>query len=298
MSFTLYFAGSNGPEFDTLMRDMGCDRLFSQLNDRKHINNFIDTGKHAKLFIDSGAYSVKHSGKTVTLDGYIDYINQIGEDVTCFANLDVIPKTRDLHELNECANAGFENFMYIQQHCKYADKCMAIMHIGESQDILYRYIEYFKQHPQLKFFGLGGVAQLDSESSMRHAIKFCNTIKSQIPYAQVHLFGYTRLNELKYINCDSVDSTTWIKASIYGTVLTPWGRLNISDRRSGAKDSVHNYDTMSRDVVYKFIEDLGFTVDEIKNDSKRRTEYNLRYLMRFAQEYKYTPHKTTKKSII
>lgn len=298
MSFTIYFASTNGPEFDKIMHNMGCDRLLSQLNDRKHIDKFISVPNHTKLFIDSGAYSVKHSGKTATIDDYINYINQIGEDVNCFANLDVIPKTKSLHELNECANAGFENFMYIQQHCKYAHKCMAIMHIGESQDILMKYIEYYKLHPELKFFGLGGVAQLDSESSMRHAIKFCNTIKAQLPYAQIHLFGYTRLNELKYINCDSVDSTTWIKASMYGTILTPWGRLNVSDRRLAAKDSVHHYDTKSRDVIYKYIEDMGFTVDEIKNDRNRRTEYNLKYLMRFVHEYKYTPHKVTKKSII
>jgi len=296
----MYFAGSQGEEFDKTMLDMGCARLFSQLNDRKQILKHLDLlkDKDNKLFIDSGAFSAKNSGKHVDLDSYIAYINEIGERVTCFANLDIIPNSSDMVELARCAELGFNNFMTIQKECKYANKCMAVFHKGDPVEILYRYIYYYQQNPRLNFISLGGIAGADPSTATEFAAKYCDIIKQHLPNVKIHLFGYTRLNDLHYINCDSVDSTTWIKASIYGTIITPWGRLNISDRRLAEKGSVHNYDHKSKAAVYDFVKTLGFDMSELKVNPSKRIEYNVKYLLNWCERYKYTPMKHRKKALI
>lgn len=50
MSFDLYFAGSQCKEADELMVNLGCNRLFSQENDRKNISNWQKYKKHFSSF--------------------------------------------------------------------------------------------------------------------------------------------------------------------------------------------------------------------------------------------------------
>lgn len=300
MNFTMYFAGSQGEEFDNTMLDMGCARLFSQLNDRKQIARHLDliTNRDNKTFIDSGAYTAFNSGKDVDLDNYISYIDEIGENITCFANLDVIPKGTDTASIKEGCEEGYKNFIYIQEHCKYGYKCNAVYHRKDPVEYLYKYIDIYKQNPKMNYIALGGMATTYSEDAFRFGHKYCAIIKKHLPNVNIHLFGCTRLNHIEHIKCESTDSTTWIKASIYGTVITPWGRLNISERRSDEACSVHNFDLKSRAVVYAFIESLGFTIDEITNDPEKRIQYNVKYLMEWCKNYKYKPVEKLKNTLI
>ena len=300
MEFTMYFAGSQGEDFDKEMVDMGCDRLFSQLNDKKHISKHLELteNKPTKTLIDSGAYSVVSSGKTVDIDKYIEYMEAIGDRVTFFANLDVIPLSDEHQELLRCADEGFINFEYIYAKSTFRDKLCAVYHEGEPFEVLERYVNFYKEHPSMHYIALGGVVDSSAPSTYEFCRKNCLYIKKHLPYAKIHLFGYTRLNDLQTINCDSVDSTTWIKASIYGTIITPWGRLNVSDRRAGERDSIHNLPVDARNRVYDFIENMGFTVDEVRNDPKKRVAYNVKYLLDWCKNYKYAPRKVNKKSLI
>lgn len=300
MEFTMYFAGSQGEDFDQEMIEMGCDRLFSQLNDKKHISRHFELieNKPIKTLVDSGAYSVASSGKTVDIDKYVDYMETIGDKVTFFANLDVIPLSDEHQELLRCADEGFKNFEYIHTRSTYRNKLCAVYHEGEPFEVLERYVQFYKAHPEMHFIALGGVMDSSAPSTYEFCRSNCLYIKQQLPYVKIHLFGYTRLNDLQTIKCDSVDSTTWIKASIYGTIITPWGRLNVSERRAHEKDSIHNLPTDARNRVYKFINDLGFTVDDVKQDPKMRVKYNVKYLLNWCKNYKYAPLKFERKKLI
>lgn len=291
--FTLYFAGSGGEELDTEMISLGCSRLFSQLNDKKHINRHLELlrGTSNKLFIDSGAYSAKNSNKKVVLDEYIRYLNTIGDDVTMFANLDVIPRTSDLEELRRCAEAGYDNFVRITENVSHPDKCVAVFHQGEPIDALDRYIRYYKDNKSLKFFGLGDVADIkgsDGKDSKRFVSTYCDYIKKELPYIKIHLFGYTRLDDLCSINCDSVDSTTWVKAAVYGKILTPYiQQLNVSEKRRFVGDSLHNINVIDRELIYNDILSKGFSIEEISNNVQARMRYNVLYLLDWVKNYRY-----------
>ena len=95
----LYMAGSTFEGLNDWMRDKGYDKLFSQINDRQEILDWVEYKKEhhtdSKLFIDSGAFSVHtapartgKNGKVIKLpyttddgkldvDAYIDFINEI-----------------------------------------------------------------------------------------------------------------------------------------------------------------------------------------------------------------------------
>ena len=79
MSFDLYFAGSQNRASDEAMFKIKCCKLYSQLNDRKRGELWLQHNKEhndIKVFVDSGAFSAWSKGKTIDVDDYIDYINQ------------------------------------------------------------------------------------------------------------------------------------------------------------------------------------------------------------------------------
>ena len=72
MGFNLYFAGQQAKDVDVYLQQKNALRLFSQVNERKGIEEWREAGHADKLFIDSGAFSVAHNGKTVDIDVYIE----------------------------------------------------------------------------------------------------------------------------------------------------------------------------------------------------------------------------------
>lgn len=122
MSFDLYFAGSQCKEADELMVNLGCNRLFSQENDRKNISTwqkYKNSRRHqykGKIFIDSGAFSVHTKGIELDVDGYIDYINSIDDDICLFAQADKIPgefgKIKTRTQISEAPKLSWENYIY------------------------------------------------------------------------------------------------------------------------------------------------------------------------------------------
>ena len=87
-NFTLYFAGCGT---STTTMDLGncCGRLFTFADGPKGVDKQIDK-YGGRIFIDSGAYSIARSGRSVTIDDYIEYINRTDQPEV-FASLDAIP---------------------------------------------------------------------------------------------------------------------------------------------------------------------------------------------------------------
>ena len=94
MSFDLYFAGANNSATDDYFISNNCNRLFSQLNDRKLIQRYVQAKKDGwtgKLMIDSGAFTLHRSDKKVDVDKYIDYLNEYHDYFDYYIQLDHIP---------------------------------------------------------------------------------------------------------------------------------------------------------------------------------------------------------------
>ena len=83
MSFDLYLAGGKAKTPDDLIIKRSCDVLFSQINDRKDIQKFLELMNNNKLFIDSGAYSAWSKNKHIDVDDYIKFINGLKISKNC-----------------------------------------------------------------------------------------------------------------------------------------------------------------------------------------------------------------------
>ena len=109
--FDLYFAGIQALELDQYLAGKNCHRLFSFADmSKKRLELYNET--QSKLFIDSGAFGVAHSGKEITLDEYIDFINNTPRG-TIFAALDVIPVEKTTHTTIESAEQSWKNYIYM-----------------------------------------------------------------------------------------------------------------------------------------------------------------------------------------
>ena len=302
--FTLFFAGGLTKEPDNYMMKNGCSRLFSQLVDKNGINRWTEflscAGKDtaSKLFIDSGAFTAKTQGVVIDVRDYVKFLNDNGEIVNRFANLDVIPNSQSYADIAEGAEKGYQNFMYIMENCKYREKCIAVYHKNDPVSVLHKYIEFYKLHPEMKYFALGGIVGGDPSSATEFAVKYCDIIKRELPNVEIHLFGYTRLRNLPYIHCDSVDSTSWIMAASGGLVRTKFGILPVSDIQKKMKSSVHNYPKKTLDAFVEYVETRGFTLKQLSEDYKMRMIFNIGVFKEWADNYVYLGHKKTKTSLI
>ena len=93
--------------------------------------------------MDSGAFSVHHSGKTIDIDEYIEFINNTPK-VNLFATLDEIP----FPELNSAtasksAETTWNNYCYMLKHVKpeYRDKIVPVYHFGEPVSYIHKIID-------------------------------------------------------------------------------------------------------------------------------------------------------------
>lgn len=298
--FDIFFAGSQAKEIDDMIMENNYCRLFSQIGEWKGILDWVEcikSGKtKSKLMIDSGAFSVKTRGITVDIDKYIEKMNQIGEYIYCFANLDVIPDSPKHEDVYNGAKQGWENFLYIQKHCKYKEKCMFVYHRHDPKEFLESAIQYYKENPELKYFALGGL--IETPNTFEFICEMCDRLKKELPYVKIHLFGYTRLKRLQYFNADSTDSTTWLQVGALGYIITPWGNLLVSEKKKFDKDSIHSLEPGARDVVLKYITDQGYTLQDLEINYKSRMMFNIQYFVDFAKQITYTPIKTKKKKLI
>ena len=300
MAFDIFFAGSQAKEIDEMIADNNYCRLFSQLGEWGGILNWVEwikSGKtKSKLMVDSGAYSAKTQGIEIDLPNYVEKINLVGEYIYCFANLDVIPNSSSHLDIYESAKKGWENFMYIQTHCKYKEKCMFVYHRHDPTEFLDCAIAYYKNNPELHYFALGGLVALPSTFDFVRDV--CEKIKKELPNVKIHLFGYTRLNKLPYFNADSTDSTTWLQVGALGYIITPWGNLRVSEKQKYHKDSIYSLETSAKEVVINYIKDRGYTVEELEKDYKKRMMFNIQYFVEASKNIKYIPTTVKKRKLI
>lgn len=92
-----FFAGSGHQDSTQRKKDLQSSQLLSQLNERKEAMEWVEFLRKnpdykGKLFIDSGAYSAYTKGKEVDVDDYIKFINETGDVVFVFAQVDKIPQ--------------------------------------------------------------------------------------------------------------------------------------------------------------------------------------------------------------
>lgn len=163
--------------------------------------------------MDSGAFSVLYSGRTVTLEEYIRCCQEkLAEDKTlveCIA-LDVIRDWRQSLRNTELMWAA-------------GVPAIPVYHIGEPEDVL---IGYARDYPKIAIGGLGWLRG----SAVRK--QYAEQCFARVWPCAVHGLALTGEEILQCVPWHSVDASSWVAGPRYGTWRVyaggrnQWGRLS------------------------------------------------------------------------
>lgn len=294
MAFNLYFAGQQIKEVDEYLQSKSVLRLFSQVNERKRIEEWRQGGYSNKLFIDSGAFSVAHNGKTVDIDQYIQYIND-RPDIPIFVELDEIPfPVLNSETAKKCSEGSWRNYLYMKERVTHPGYLLPLYHFGEPKDALRRILNTEVDGKLPEYIGIGGRHGVSTNLQDKYFHEIFSIIKaSKNPNVKVHAFGMTVIKLLEKFPFYSADSTTWLQLGMNGNINTKsYGIVNVSEKGKYNKDNVNNFNEKAKKAIIEEIESYGYTLEEVATNYKSRLKFNIDTMYDWAQNYQYQGPKT------
>ena len=222
----------------------------------------------AKVFIDSGAFSAKSLGVDIDINEYCNYIKR---------NLDIIRTEDDVVMASVLDGIGdplktWQNQLYMEQQ---GAKPLPCFHFGEDE----RYLEwYVERYP---YITIGGMVRTKAEDVIWWLDRIWNRYLvdgAGRPKLKVHAFGVTTVSLMERYPWHSVDSSSWIQATSFGSIYTPeYGPLAISDKSPSRHDSGRHISTLSnieKAKVFEMLEAKGFSYERLSTTYQSRAGYN------------------------
>lgn len=232
---------------------------------------FVDAMRmdNVQVFLDSGAFSAYTLGVDIDLPTYCDYIKRnrdlwrVEDGVVMASVLDGIGDPLKTYQN--------------QKHMEFLGaKPLPCFHAGEDE----RYLEYYIQN--YEYITLGGMVGSSSKQLCiwldRMWEKYL-TDGSGRPRLKVHGFGITSIPIMERYPWFSVDSSSWIQAAAFGSIITPkHGPLSVSSKSPSRHDAGQHISTLTpieQDYVLRMLEEKGFTYERLSEVYESRAAYNL-----------------------
>lgn len=297
MSFDLYFAGIQALELDEYLSSKNAHRLFSYADKpKKRLQMFHDT--QSKIFMDSGAFGVAHSNKEITIDEYIQFINETPR-VNLFACLDVIPWPQlDTHTAKESAEKSWENYIYMLEHVKpeYKDKIVPVYHYGEDFKYLFQILKGYNGYKP-KYIAYGGRGGVHTNKLYESLDQFFKIIKEEYPEVKTHAFGITVLKLLEKYPFTSCDSTSYLKTAVNGSIYVECFTKTIKISKQTIKDPLNylHFNDHLKEIIEKEVKQYGYTIEELQESFRSRFKFNIDYFLRWQKKYKFEQKDSIKK---
>ncbi len=170
------------------------------------------------IFLDSGAFSMFTQNEHVDLVDYARFIYKQRDIIEVASNLDAIGNSlgRD-KEGNEAAKATYANQKQLEQWLKPQGLgVQPVHHVRDKDDWLRRYLD-----EGYNYIFLGGMVP-ENTATLRvwldHIWHNYLTNEDGTPKVKVHGFGLTTLELMFRYPWYSVDSTSWVLASRFGSI--------------------------------------------------------------------------------
>lgn len=295
MAFNLYFAGWGSKDADEYLRSKQAHRLLSWVNEGRVIDWWENDGLADRLFIDSGAFSVAHSGANVNIDNYICFIKS-NPNILNWAELDVIPYPILNNETAKyCSDKSWENYVYMREHID-TTNILPLYHFGEPKNGLRRILNTEVCGELVSYIGVGGRHGVSVDEQIKYFNEVFTIIQeSRNPHVKVHAFGITVPKILNNFPFYSADSTTWLQTAINGFILTEdLQTVMISD---GTKFNKLNVQTMPKEAmcsVLQLVDKYGYDYFKLCSDYKVRLRFNIDIMLNWEKHYIYTGPKKFK----
>ena len=236
---------------------------------------------NCNIICDSGAFSSwnlaqreKRNGNSnwkkylIDIDEYAEFIEKHKDIIFRAVNLDVIPGEQgqipSQEQVIEAAEQGWKNYLYLK---KKGYDTIHVFHQGESFDYLDRMLKncnYIGISPCNDYSDNKKFAWLD------HIFRYI--MKSNNPKIKTHGFGVTSKKLVERYPWWSCDSSSYSLTAAMGSVITPWGRVYVSDQNLGDKDHILNRPQEIQDHINKyFMEHVGYNIQSMTRKSKEYT---------------------------
>lgn len=232
---------------------------------------FVDDMRreNAKIFLDSGAFSAWTLGVTLSVAEYCAYIDR---------NRDILRVDGNSIMASVLDGIGDPLQTYRNQLEMEArgTRPLPCFHKGEDE----RYLEYYVQN--YEYITLGGMV---GTSAQQLAIWLDRIWGKYLTDAtgrarvKVHGFGLTSIPLMQAYPWYSCDSSSWIQAAAFGSVVTPQhGPIKVSDKSPSRHDAGQHITTLTEveaNYLYQMLEKQGFTYERLSTIYESRAAYNL-----------------------
>lgn len=224
---------------------------------------------NVKVFLDSGAFSAHTLGVSIDLPTYCDYIKR---------NLDIIRVEDNAIMASVLDGIGdplktYQNQLAMEQ---LGAKPLPCFHFGEDE----RYLEYYVKN--YDYITLGGMVGRSSDVLIKWLDKIWEKYlvdSTGYPRLKVHAFGITAFPIMERYPWYSVDSSSWIQSAAFGTIVTPkYGTVSVSSKSPSRHKQGQHATTLTeieQDVLFKYLEEQGFTYERLSEVYESRAAYNL-----------------------
>jgi hypothetical protein len=245
--------------------------------------------------LDSGAYSAWYRGEAINIDDYIAFVKANLHLISEYVNLDVIPGkygervTRE--QVEESAQKSYDNLKYMQRH---GLRPIPVFHQGEGMHWLRRLVDEGED-----YIGISPTEGLPQSAIRQWLDRVFSVITRDdgSPIVRTHGFGVMAFNLIWRYPWTTCDSTTWSLLPGYGRILMPkyvGGKprydlppttVIISDAKRLSANAT-DYALMGpvqRQRIQMFLDEVGVTLLDARNDDNARRRCVLHFLVRMSQ---------------
>lgn len=202
-----------------------------------------------KLLCDSGAFTSwnlamkkKKEGDPnwenflVDIDKYIAFIEEHKDIIWRYVNLDVIPGEQGSEpteqQREEAAQKGFDNLMYMKSK---GLNPIHVFHQGEDM----KWLDKMIVEGGCDYIGVSPCNDYSTDRKERWLDIVFRYLQEKYPHIKTHGFGVTSARLVKRYPWYSTDSSSYSLTAAMGAILTPYGRVYVSDDEKGKGKEEH-----------------------------------------------------------
>jgi hypothetical protein len=256
--------------------------------------------QEVEMMLDSGAFAAWSKGNDVSIDDYIEYIQDHLDVIETYINLDVIPgrlgKTTTPNDIEEAASKSWDNLKYMEDR---GLSPMPVFHFGERLYWLERMLG-----EGYDYIGLGGLARgkgPEVRQNWLDKIFTKLTTSDGHPIIKTHGFGLTAVSLLFRYPWYSCDSTSWMLEPAYGGIFVPpyvngefdytvtpiTLKISSSYPKTGLSKHYNSFGPSEQARIRYFCEDeMGVDFKDAQDHFTHRTLICAKYFKRVGDEKK------------
>lgn len=261
--------------------------MLSYYSDKKSAyDNFLKPRKermekgleNGKLFMDSGAFTAWTQGATISVDEYCNYINENGEYVDYFGQLDSIPKVGcSVAEAELAAENTKKNYFEMISKVKYPEKVVYTFHVGEPIAIFEEMLKWGTENKdKMKMIAIGGMVKKNAADKHSVISRAFDAIRRIYPDVKVHLFGCTSTQYFLDYPATSGDSSNYIMSATKGGVWTPGGLYGFGEKKDKNHYTLQRQDI--KEAIDKYLSEIDMPAELLLEHAKHRLLANIKFI--------------------